>query len=697
MICKGLLNMKTLPRTVSRMMLMPILLSILVIPALSQSITSFKFEVAHNAAIAEDIVADIYGDTLIVAIIPYQQTDLNLKATFVTEEAATVMVGEVEQQSTVTINDFSTIVTYVTSGGDPKTYKARLVATGLPLVYVYTEGAAPILNKDDYVPGTIKIYPTDGGDVFTGEMGIRGRGNTTWTLPKKPYRVKLGTAASVLGMPSDKDWVLLANHSDKSLMRNSLAYYLGANMNFMYTPRTTHVDLVLNGVYQGNYVLGEHIKVDKDRVNIEELGEEDIGEDVITGGYFLELDDYRDGFWFELGSGLPFVVKDPEDMPEEQVNYIRNYLQTTEDVINSENFGDPVEGYAKYIDTETFIEWYWVMEVLKNIDAQDVSSIFYYKDRGEKLKMGPLWDLDVAAGNASVNTGDIPTDFYVRESKWFKRLFEDSAFKAKADARWITFKDELLVTLPDVINDFAEKLELSQELNFYKWPILDEIVWPSPTVLYTYDAEVDYLRDWMATRIEWIDVRIERPANEVIGVPELLLPENNEVVEDMNPRIRWFSAHLATEYHVQVSLTEDFETLLVDESGLSDTIYWITQDLTELTTYYWRARALNSEQQSEWSEVRSFTTPVIAGVGENDFGVSMFPNPTSKELYIEIPSVTLIENAELVDTLGRTAAISSLLPGVATRIDVSNLQRGMYVVILRGKIDKPVTSKIVLR
>lgn len=697
---------KTIWRTFCRFVPIPILLLTFVLTAFSEvpappeppEVTEFKFEVQYNQGkITEDIIADIYGDTLIVGIIPFQVADRNLVATFSADPVESITVNGVEQVNSVTSNNFSSPVTYVfASGTDSKTYKVKLVYTGLPLVYIYTQNSAPILNKEDYVDATIKIYPNQAVQpILNTATEIRGRGNTTWTLPKKPYRLKLGAAASVLGMPSDKDWVLLANHSDKTLMRNSLAYDLGHEMNLAYTPRLTHVDLILNGVYQGNYLIGEHIKADKDRVNIKELEPDDTDPSVINGGYFLELDDYRDGLFFELGSGLPFVVKSPDedDITEAQLEYIRNYMQETEDVLFSANFADPVNGYAKYINPGTFIEWYWVNEVLKNIDAKDGSSIFYYKDRDQKLNMGPLWDLDVAAGNASVNTGDDPTSFYVRESKWFKRLFEDPAFKSAAEARWFTFRDELLTNLPSMIDAYVAKLNLSQQNNFYKWRILNTPIWPSPVVVGSYAGEVAYLREWMSDRIAWIDSQIQQP----LMSPVLHSPTEAEVVTSLSPTIKWYPSDDAEKYDVQVSLSQNFETLVVNKTGVTDTTHLVTEQLAEQTTYYWRARAVRADEQSDWSDVWSFRTSVVTGVGEIAYKVSMFPNPTSRELYIEIPTSTPIENAELVDALGRVAISSVLQPGETNKIDVSNLQRGMYVVILRGKLDRPVTSKVVLR
>jgi hypothetical protein len=777
-------------------------------------ITDFKFELQYNTGkIPQSIIADIYGDSLIVGIIPYQQSEFNLVATFTTTAGATVQVNGADQQSAVTINNFASPVTYVVSSTDGVTsYNVKLIYTGLPLVYVNTDGGAPILDKDDYVDGTITIYPNvDTMDVATGAMGIRGRGNTTWTLPKKPYKVKMESGTSFLGMPSDKEWVLLANYSDKTLMRNSMAYYLGDHLSFPYTPRTTPVDLVLNGVYQGSYVFGEHQKADKDRVKIEELGPDDTDPAVITGGYFLELDDYRDGLYFELTSGLPFVIKSPDedDITQAQFDYIKGYMQKTEEVIFSEYFSHPDSGYAKYINPETFIDWYWVSELMKNIDARDVSSIFYYKDRDEKLNMGPLWDFDVAAGNATQNTGEDPTEFYVRESKWFKRLFEDSVFKSQADARWRKLRDGLFSTLPQWIDSVANRLDESQRLNFYKWDILNQPIWPSTLVFGTYENEVNYLKSWLLQRIAWIDAQIPvipdpepepepEPAlvpfnlvtpldgmrvsvtpddsgtmtfswnpstsgasyqllidtvgypaspdttsaiaiselyrlfdlatdtdsatvrwtvramlndtsataqdtfliklvNGVLGVPQQGSPDASANVETLTPTLTWSNAYLAQGYDVQVSGDETFETPVVNISAQPDTSLTITDPLAEETRYYWRIRAMRPGKVGEWSEVRFFTTPVVTAVADNGYGVALFPNPTSHELFIEVPLFTPLENAELVDALGRRVVSSQLLAGSTTRIDVSSLKRGMYVLILRGGANKPVMSKIVLR
>lgn len=477
----------------------------------SSSITSFKFEVKNNnGKISEDIICDIYGDSLIVGIIPSNQLNLQLVPTFTTSSSR-ITVNEVEQQSEINFNDFSAEVYYkVFSGEISKTYKVKLVYTGLPVVYVNTENAAPIVSKDNYVNGEIKIYSNlETEEMFSAPMEIKGRGNSTWSMPKKPYKVKLKTKASILNMPEDKEWVLLANYADKTLLRNYLALELGRNSNLPYTPRMRHVDLVLNGVYQGNYLLGEQVKVSKGRINIKELDENDTEEEKITGGYFLEVDARLDeDFWFITSRGVPFTIKSPDDIIPDQFNYIKNYIQETEDVLFSETYADPVNGYSKYLNIETFIDWYWINELFKNNDASFFSSVNLYKDRNGKLNMGPLWDFDIGAGNINYSNNDNPSGWWIRNAAWMDRLFTDPSFKQAAEDRWNELKGNQFLYLIQWINNKAEELDRSQELNFYKWDILNSYVWPNPVVTGSYPNEVEYLKKWLQTRTIWIDAQI---------------------------------------------------------------------------------------------------------------------------------------------------------------------------------------------
>lgn len=313
----------------------------------------------------------------------------------------------------------------------------------LPVVRVDTAGEAPIVSKDDYVAGTFTVAPGPGGaptDAYTGATEIKGRGNSTWTQPKKPYRVKLGKAAALLGLPSSKHWVLLANFLDKSAVRNAVAFEFGTKTSLAWTPKSRFVELVLNGKYVGLYQLVEQIRIDKSRINIDALAETDIVGDALTGGYHIE----RDARWSaaeEAGfvstkAQQPFALKDPEVPAPEQLAYIKGYVDQTEASIFGAGFKDPATGYAAYLDVPSFIDWFLVHEFLRVNDAW-YSSTNMYKPRLGKLYAGPLWDFDYSMGSPSPSYSMPPTGAWVpTRSIWFKRLLEDPVFKAAVGARW---------------------------------------------------------------------------------------------------------------------------------------------------------------------------------------------------------------------------------------------------------------------
>lgn len=473
-------------------------------------ITSLTFEADKNQGlIAQDIDCDIYGDSLIISIIPQEASALPLKATFTTSNTASVWVRDIRQESGVSVNDFSSPVYYTILSPDnmEKRYRVELVYTGLPVIYIDTEQQKPIDTKETYVQANIRVRDAS-GTLFDAPMEIKGRGNSTWNMPKKPYKVKLKTKASVLGMPADREWVLLANYADKTLLRNYLALAMGRQSALTYTPRTRNVDVVLNGKYQGTYLWGEQIKVSEGRVNIPELSDTDTDSYSITGGYLLEVDMRLDeDFWFRTTNNAAITIKSPEDIPDTQLNYIQNYVQQAENAIMSS--GDP-NAYEQYLDTETLIDWYWINELFKNHDAQFVSSVFMHKDRGGKLRFGPLWDFDIAAGNINYSGGDDPTGWWVRNnsffvSPWLPRLFANPAFRQKAEARWQELRETLVPSVMSLLETKAAELEYSQRLNFYKWDILDSLVWPNAVATGSYEKEIDYLRTWLTSRIAWID------------------------------------------------------------------------------------------------------------------------------------------------------------------------------------------------
>lgn len=340
------------------------------------------------------------------------------------------------------------------------TGKELLVDTGLPVVVVNTENNQAITSKETYVNAQVYIQGTGKyQDLPLASARIRGRGNTTWTWPKKPYLIAFDKRQSVFGMPEHKRWVLLANFMDRTLMRNMIAMHVSSMTSLEWTPGCVPVELVLNGVHKGTYLLIEQVRVDENRVNI-------------TDGYLYELDFHYDNEFQWYDHNIPFSVKypDPEDLTQEQKAEAKEYISATANAIYGSNFTDETYGYAKYIDVDSFIDYWIVFEVMCNHELGNPGSVFFHKSKGGKLIAGPCWDFDwgvltfITGGDYRLVNGN---------AIWYSRLFQDPAFKAKVKARYQQLKPQLL-SVPDYIDECAKLLEKSAELNFKMWNPADD-------------------------------------------------------------------------------------------------------------------------------------------------------------------------------------------------------------------------------
>jgi hypothetical protein len=205
---------------------------------------------------------------------------------------------------------------------------------------------------------------------------------------------------------------------------------------------------------------------------------------------------------------LPIVFQDPEEPAQAQEDYIRQYIDDFETVLYSDDFANPVTGYATYIDVDSFVRWFLVNEIFRNVDAQMWSSCWMYKPRGGKLHMGPLWDFDIAAGNIDYNEAFLTTGWWIRDAPWISRLFEDPAFAARAREVWNEIKADQLAGLFDSIPANAAVLQQAQLNNFQRWPILETYVWPNYEIPGSYSGEIDYLDSWLSARIAWMDAQL---------------------------------------------------------------------------------------------------------------------------------------------------------------------------------------------
>ena len=468
----------------------------------NSSISKFKFSVDDNKMqIINDIEFKI-EDNRITGRIPYYTKLESLIARFETN-ASMVKVGETIQISGVTANNFVEPVEYTVlhEDGSEETYTVEVTNfTGLPVLFIYTDNKEPIASKDNYVNGTIFFDGAGEFENLTAPMRIKGRGNSTWSMPKKPYRIKFDEKQSMAGFPANKDWVLLANYADKTSLRTEVAFNISRNTSLEYTPRTQHVEVFINDVYNGTYVLTEQLKIGKDRIN------------VTDDGYLLEVDQLSrldEGDVYFTTDRILLNIKDPDvELNSERYNWIRDFVIAAENALYGVNFKDPQNGYAKYIDVGSFVDWYLVNEITKNTDAIFYSSCYMNITPGGKLKMGPVWDYDLALGNVNYNNNYDPTGFWIKNSKWISRLFEDPAFVELVKERYNNLRGIILNNIIAELNQDASYLSWSMIENNNKWGTLYTYTWPNDAIWGSYNNEIQYLKTWLSQRISWLDKAI---------------------------------------------------------------------------------------------------------------------------------------------------------------------------------------------
>jgi len=327
------------------------------------------------------------------------------------------------------------------------------------------------------------------------DMKIKLRGNSTAGLPKHPWHIKLTKSSPVLGMHKNKDWYLLANYSDKTLMRNMVAMEISRICEFPWTPQMRHCEVYANNVYQGVYMLTESHEVAGHRVNI----------DVDNGDLYLEIDERRDEAEYFVTSlcSVPIMYKDPEH-PEIK------YKQRCETIIkNLEEALSRADGSAwKYADLKTFVDYYIVQELVKNIDGWCYLSTFMTLPKNGLLCMYHLWDFDLSFGNCNYMGNNGPTGWWIRsKSPWFMRAFRDHVFTAAVKERWNQLKPQF-EEIVKYIDQQAAFLEEAQERNFKKWDILNVYVWPNYVCPGTYAGEVAWLKEFYTERLDWLDKEI---------------------------------------------------------------------------------------------------------------------------------------------------------------------------------------------
>ena len=470
------------------------------------SISHFSLLKEHNPSLSEDIVMEIEGNQIFGKVpLPYGAKIDSLICNFAMD-GAYVKVNDDLQTSGISSNSFRDVLYYDVHSQSEIINQYEVFIkyfTGLPVISINTDNNEEITSKENYVKGSIDIYGTNNYEDLVSNIKIRGRGNSTWVkFPKKPYQIKFDDKESMLGMAPDKKWILLANYSDKTLLRNEIAFELGRLSNLDWTPESQFVELFINNLYQGTYQITQKVEESSNRVNIGD------------NGFLLEVDHLNrlddDDVYFTTDrypstESYLFNIKEPKvDYNDEKFIFIKNYITDVENILFSDDFKDPIDGYRKYIDVESFVDWYIINELTKNNDAAFVTSVYMDIVPNDKLKMGPIWDFDIAMGNINYNGNENPFGFWIKNNaSWVNRLFQDDYFVNVVKERFKYFTQNKNLILGKIVEN-ANRLDDAQTENFQKWDILGMYVWPNNVYFGTYKEEVNYLHTWLLLRWDWM-------------------------------------------------------------------------------------------------------------------------------------------------------------------------------------------------
>lgn len=471
-------------------------------------------------------------------------------------------------------------VTAKAGGSYDATYQIQMYVSKLPVVYVNTEGGAAITSKENYINSSVKIqgngeYNSSNVTLYDGNAEIRGRGNTTWGYAKKPYKLKLENKTDIFGFGANKHWVLLANYTDESHMRNKLAYDLSGAMGMPYM-QSIPVDLVLNGEYQGTYQFCEQVKISKARVNIFDwedyagdvakaiykkeksngmtkddrdaietmLAETDMGwmtsgnvtyngttyqiSDYIsdmpaaTGGFLMELDSYYDETSkFTSGKQQPLMFKSPEFVETNTtvMQYVKNYINAFEKAIDASDYtttyNNETVSYSQLFDMDSLVQYWMVEELFMNVDAMKKST-YMYKDIDGKFYMGPVWDMDWSSNSLVSQYQNSGTTNEWQTIKFTDAAQADQWYKSIITDPYFAVKAyELYTAMRDEMGTITAdggKMDTYQAL-MTESADANAAMWYQNESNKKFATQVSSLKTYLKSRLSWLDKQFTSPEN----------------------------------------------------------------------------------------------------------------------------------------------------------------------------------------
>ena len=437
-------------------------------------------------------------------------------------------------------------------------------SSNLPIMVIQTGGGN--ISQDQRVRAFVSTFEPRQGRArindspdFVSAASVEVRGQTSSGFPKQPYNLELQDPAGndleapLLGLPAESDWVLHNPYSDKCLMNNFLAFELHEKMGH-YAPRCRFVEVFVKtsrtrlsypNDYRGVYVLMEKIKVDGNRVDLARLAPGHDKEPEITGGYIIKKDKDSPGdlnFWTGgggqfSGQALKYHEPKPREISPAQQAWIAQYLNQFERSLYANDWllRSGTNHYSHYIDLDSFVDYHWIVEFTKQIDGYRLSN-FMSKDRGAKLKMAPIWDWNLAWGNADYLEGSMTNGWYYpligdAEHIWLRRLISgtrngydkrgDPDFNQRIIDRWSVLRTNILsaANVTARVDEIAANLDEAQARDFARYPRLNQYVWPNPSfyIAPTYSAIIEAMKRWIHGRYAWID-------GQFVKSPELSQP-----------------------------------------------------------------------------------------------------------------------------------------------------------------------------
>ena len=411
--------------------------------------------------------------------------------------------GSTDETITITATKAESLVAYFALEGN-----------GLPVITIDTKNGVGITSKTTYVECQITFYDADGvyGYLFDKSAQIKGRGNSTWSkFDKKPYKIKFDEKQELFNYGKARDWVLLADYIDNSLLRNNLAYNVGGMFSELgSSPNAKSVEVYLNGEYRGVYLLSEQIEINKHRVPIT-----DPTTDANTS-FLVEMDGWADGTCVKvpdaLNSDRKYSIKEPEPITQAQIAYIEQYLK---DCISAVQ-GSDYERVKELIDVKSFAQAYIVFELFKNPDT-NYSSVYMYKDVDGKLICGPVWDFDMSVGNVSHKGNGAFKDpallWTAQQNPWFKGLVAFDEFKALVGEELVKNKTMVFDKIDEIMT-YARAHADAYKANFEKWDVIGKNTWTNPsyiTAIKTWEEHLEYVEDYLEKSYEALEVAYPPP------------------------------------------------------------------------------------------------------------------------------------------------------------------------------------------